>query len=36
VSAVLAFTRHAVFAVDDRVSDDALAAVGANGLASRL
>jgi hypothetical protein len=32
LSAVLAFTGHAVFAVDDRVSDDTLAALGADGL----
>jgi GNAT superfamily N-acetyltransferase len=32
LSAVLAFTGHAVFAVDDGVSDDTLAALGADGL----
>jgi hypothetical protein len=32
LSAVLAFTGHAVFAVDDRVSADTLAALGADGF----
>ena len=32
LSAVLAFTGHAVFAVDDRVSDDTLSALGADGF----